>query len=104
MCSCISIKMHTAVRSRVTEVVPDQKIVWHVLDNYFSFTQDETEWKDTKIIFDIAKKGKKTELRFTHQGLTAAYECYDACSTAWTNLIQETLPRMISSGNGKRNK
>jgi hypothetical protein len=86
---------------KVTEVVPDQKIVWHVLDNYFSFTQDETEWKDTKIVFDIAKKGEKTELRFTHRGLTSAYECYDACSTAWTNLIQETLPRLIASGNGK---
>lgn len=87
---------------RITEVQPNQKVVWHLLDNYFSFTEDATEWKDTKIVFDITKKGEKTELRFTHQGLTPAYECYDACSTAWTNLIQETLRKTITAGKGKQ--
>src|ERR1700674_4340681 len=56
-------------KMRLTEVVPGKKVVWLCLDNYFNFTEDKTEWKGTKVIFDIAKKGDRTELRFTHQGL-----------------------------------
>src|SRR6202451_855642 len=49
---------------KVTEMVPNKKVVWHVLDNYFSFTQDKSEWKGTDVVFEIAKKGDKTEVRF----------------------------------------
>src|SRR5574338_424048 len=41
---------------KIVEFVPDQKVVWHVLDNYFNFTQDKTEWTGTRISFEIAKK------------------------------------------------
>jgi hypothetical protein len=44
---------------KIIEFVPDQKIAWHVVDNYFNFTKDKKEWTDTKIIFEIEKKGKK---------------------------------------------
>ncbi len=54
---------------KITELVPNKKVVWHVLDNYFSFTKDKTEWKDTEITFEISKKGDKTEIHFTHRGL-----------------------------------
>ena len=33
-----------------------------------NFTEDDTEWKDTDIVFDIARVGGRTELRFTHVG------------------------------------
>src|SRR5690349_15513751 len=45
---------------KLTEVVPEKKVVWEILDNYFSFTQDKHEWVGNKIIFDIIPKGKKT--------------------------------------------
>jgi len=67
---------------KVIELVPNKKIVWSVLDNYFKFTKDKSEWKGTKIIFDIGKKDNKTEMRFTHQGLVPAYECYEICRDA----------------------
>jgi hypothetical protein len=38
---------------KLIEVVPNKKVVWLILDNYFKFTQDETEWKGTTVIFDI---------------------------------------------------
>lgn len=86
---------------RVIEVVPDQKIVWLVLNNHFNFTNDSTEWKGTKIIFEISQKNSHTELRFTHLGLTSAYECYEICFDAWTNYITDSLQRLIATEKGK---
>jgi Activator of Hsp90 ATPase homolog 1-like protein len=54
-------------RQKVIEVVPDEKVVWDVLDAHLSFAQDKTDWNGTKVIFEIARKGEKTEVRFTHQ-------------------------------------
>ncbi len=39
---------------KITEFVPGKKIVWHVLQNYFKFTKDTTEWTGTDIVFEIA--------------------------------------------------
>ncbi|WP_423147319.1 SRPBCC family protein [Rubrolithibacter danxiaensis] len=87
-------------KMKVTELVPDKKVVWHVIDNHFKFTEDETEWKDTYIIFDIAEKGDKTELQFTHQGLVPEYECFQICHDAWTHYIQGSLKDLIMTGKG----
>jgi len=29
---------------RITELVPEMKVAWLVLDNYFNFIEDKTEW------------------------------------------------------------
>jgi len=88
---------------KVVEFVPSRKVVWSVLQNYFSFTRDETEWTDTKISFEIAKKGDQTELRFTHIGLVPHYECYDACSDGWHTYINGSLRDLIVTGAGQPN-
>jgi len=36
---------------KITEFIPGKKVAWLVLDNYFDFTEDKTEWKGTKINF-----------------------------------------------------
>jgi hypothetical protein len=54
--------------------VPGKKVVWRVLQNEFNFIKDKTEWNGTDVIFDITKKGDKTEVCFTHAGLVPAYE------------------------------
>jgi len=64
-------------KQKITEFVPGKRVVWHVLDADLRFVQDRDEWKGTDIVFEIAKKGDKTELRFTHRGLATAYECYN---------------------------
>jgi hypothetical protein len=90
-------------KMKLIEVVPDKKIVWQVLDNYFSFTQDQSEWKGDKVIFEISTKGDKTEVRFTHLGLVPQYECYSACVNGWTQYIQDSLLSLITTGKGHPN-
>ncbi|MXV50132.1 SRPBCC domain-containing protein [Pedobacter sp. HMF7647] len=90
-------------KMRLTEVVPFKKIVWLVLENYFSFTKDDTEWTGTKVVFEITEKDGKTQLKFTHYGLVPEYECYEACRQGWTNYIQESLQSLITTGKGKPN-
>ena len=90
-------------KMRLIEVVPEKKIVWLVLDNHFNFTKDQNEWKGDKIIFEIAKKGDKTELRFVHEGLVPEYECFDACYDGWSNYIKKSLRNLITTGKGQPN-
>jgi uncharacterized protein YndB with AHSA1/START domain len=90
-----------AAKMKLVEVIPNQKVVWLVVDNYFQFTKDKKEWTGNKIIFDITNKGDKTELRFTQQGLVPAYECYDVCSSGWGNYINKSLYSLITTGKGQ---
>jgi hypothetical protein len=82
---------------KLIELVPGQKVVWLVLDNYFKFTNDKSEWKGTKIVFDIAQKDNQTEIRFTHEGLVPQYECYEICREAWTNYTHKSLRNLIAT-------
>ena len=88
---------------KLTEVIPDQKVVWWVMDNYFNFTKDKSEWKDTTISFEITRKDDKTQIRMTHHGLVPDYECYDICQDSWTNYMQHSLRDLIMTGKGKPN-
>jgi hypothetical protein len=91
-------------KMKLIEVIPDQKVVWLVEENYFSFTNDKSEWTGTKIIFGITKKGNKTQLTFIHDGLVPEYECYDVCSNAWGSYINESLLSLITTGEGHVSK
>ncbi|OQP44517.1 ATPase [Niastella yeongjuensis] len=88
---------------KLTEVVPDKKVVWQVLDNYFNFTQDEHEWKGDTIIFEITSTGNKTLLQFTQIGLTPENECYEVCEKGWGNYIDGSLYKLITTGKGMPN-
>lgn len=90
-------------KMRLIEVVPDQKVVWLVLNNHFNFISDQNEWKNTKISFEIEKKGDKTHLFFTHIGLTPADECYKVCFNAWTDYITNSLRNLVTAGKGHPN-
>lgn len=88
---------------KIIQSEPGKKVVWHILDAYFSFTVDEAEWKGTKVIFDISKKGGMTEVRVTHAGLLPENECYDVCSAGWTTYINGSLRSLIATGKGQPN-
>ncbi|MBC7813454.1 MAG: SRPBCC domain-containing protein [Burkholderiales bacterium] len=86
---------------KITEFVPGQKVMWHVMDSQINFVSDKTEWKDTDIVFEISRKGDRTELRFTHVGLVPVIECYGACSDAWGFYIRNSLFGLITTGKGE---
>ena len=88
---------------KVAEMVPNQRVVWLVVDNYFNFTEDKTEWTNTKIVFEISTRGNKTEIRFTHEGLVPTYECFDVCSNAWGSYVNGSLQNLIAIGKGRPN-
>jgi hypothetical protein len=87
----------------IKELVPGRKVVWHVAEAKLNFVEDKTEWNGTDIVFEIARKGDKTELRFTHVGLVPAFECYGGCSGAWGFYINDSLRSLITTGKGDPN-
>jgi hypothetical protein len=89
---------------RVTEFIPNEKVVWLVVDNHMNFVEDQTEWVGTTIVFEIASKGDQTEVRFAHQGLVPQYECFDVCSNAWGSLMHGSLASLITTGTGQPDK
>jgi anti-sigma regulatory factor (Ser/Thr protein kinase) len=91
-------------RIQVTELVAGERVAWRVLDNYFDFTQDKAEWKDTEIRFEITARDGKTEIRFTHVGLVPEYECFDVCSNSWGFYLYTSPRALIRTGRGLPNK
>ncbi len=89
-------------KQRIVEMIPDQKVVWLVTESQINYVEDKREWTDTKICFEITKEGNKTRLRFTHLGLDPDIECFDSCSNSWSQLIQQSLFCLITTGEGKR--
>lgn len=90
-------------KMKLIEVIPGKKVVWLVMENYFKFTKDKSEWTGNKIIFEITERDNKTEIRFTQLGLVPGYECYDICQNAWSTYIQKSLQGLITTGKGMPN-
>ena len=86
---------------KLIEVIPASKLVWLVTQSRLNFIKDKDEWTGTKIVFEIEETDGKSELRFTHQGLVSGIECYDACTNAWSQYIQQSLKNLINTGVGQ---
>jgi hypothetical protein len=81
---------------KLLEVIPDKKVVWLITKSELSFVDKKHEWTGTKVIFDIIEKSGKTQLVFTHEGLTQEFECYDSCAPAWTEYLRNKLLPLIN--------
>ncbi|MCW2133056.1 SRPBCC family protein [Arthrobacter sp. VKM Ac-2550] len=88
---------------RITELVPAKKVAWLVLDSYLSFIHDKEEWTGTTVNFELFERDGLTQLRFTHEGLLPAHECFDVCSDAWGEYINGSLRHLITTGSGLPN-
>jgi hypothetical protein len=92
---------HHYSKQKVTEFVPGKKVVWQVVDSRLNFVEDKSEWTGTTITFEIARRGDRTEVCFTHVGLVPDHECYGACSNAWGSYINGSLRNLITKGEGR---
>ena len=81
---------------RVTGLAPNKRVTWLVLDNHFTFVENQDEWKDTQITFEIAAADGQTQVRFAHLGLAPEFECFEVCSNAWVSLINGSLRTLIT--------
>ena len=90
-------------KMKIIELIPNKKVVWEVMDNFFSFTKDKNEWKGNKLVFEITPVDEKTQLQFTQIGLVPDYECFDICENAWNTYIQKSLYSLITEGVGQPN-
>ena len=89
-------------KQRIVELIPDKKVVWLVTESLFNYTENISEWTGTKISFDITTLNNRTQLRFTHFGLVPEIECFDGCSTSWSQLIKQSLFSLITTGKGRQ--
>ncbi|MFC9558197.1 SRPBCC domain-containing protein [Agromyces sp. NPDC056965] len=87
-------------RMRITDVEHDRRIIWLVVDNFFAFVEDQSEWVGDRIQFDIAAEGDGARVTFTQHGLVPDLECYDVCSNAWVFFVRESLRRLAEDGEG----
>lgn len=85
---------------RITEVAPDARIVWRVLDAELTFVRDRDEWRGTEMVFEVSREGDQTRVRFTHRGLLPRFECFGACSGAWGRYVGASLKALIETGRG----
>jgi hypothetical protein len=86
---------------RISELVPGQKVVWETTDASLGSFENKAEWIGTRVVFEIAKKGADTEVRFTHRGLVPSFQCYGDCSGAWGFFVGESLRSLITTGQGR---
>ena len=94
-------------KQRIVEMIPGKKVVWLVTESNINYAEDKREWTDTKISFEISEQDNKsdsyrTQLRFTHLGLVPEIECFDSCSNSWSQLIQQGLFGLITTGKSKK--
>jgi hypothetical protein len=82
---------------RVDELARGQRVVWLTTDADLPFAADPAEWVGTRQVFDIAPVADGTELRFTHEGLVPELDCYESCSTAWSQLVRTRLRERIGA-------
>jgi hypothetical protein len=71
----------TFVDFRVSEVIPNRKIVWQVTDCNLPWLKDKKEWNGTEVVWEHSAANGTTSLHMLHRGLVPDVECYAACES-----------------------
>jgi Activator of Hsp90 ATPase homolog 1-like protein len=84
---------------RIAELDPNEKIVWEVIDAFQSWVKNTSEWKGTKIVWEIKREKNGVSIDMAHKGLVPL-ECYNRCKIGWNYLTQESLSKFLTDGKG----
>ena len=90
----------TFVDFKISEVIPEKKIIWLVTDCNLHWIDDKKEWKNNEVIWSLTEKDGKTTIDFVHKGMTPENECYETCKPGWTHHIKDSLIKLIEDGKG----
>jgi hypothetical protein len=91
----------TWVRFKITEHVPGKRIRWFVLDCNLHWLNNNKEWKDTEILWEISSVGDSTRIDMTHIGLVPGIECFEDCNKGWNHYINMSLYKLLTEGRGE---
>jgi hypothetical protein len=94
----------TFVDFKIDEVVPGKKVVWYVTNCNLHWIENKTEWKDTKVVWEVSSENGTTTVGMTHVGLTPNVECYNDCKVGWNGYIQKSLSSFMQNGKGLPDK
>ncbi|HTH57441.1 MAG TPA: SRPBCC domain-containing protein [Cyclobacteriaceae bacterium] len=91
----------TFVDFQISELVPNKKVVWDVIDCNLHWITNKKEWNGTKVVFEITPERNHAKIDFTHVGLVPGAECYSDCEVGWNGHLTDSLVSLINNGKGK---
>lgn len=90
----------TFVDFKISELLPDKKVVWQVMDCNLDWINNKKEWNGTEVVFELSGKNRSTQIDFTHVGLFPGVECYEDCEVGWDKHFTNSLEKFINEGKG----
>lgn len=90
----------TFVDFRVTEIVPNERIVWEVTDCHLHFIPNKKEWNDTRVVWEVSADDESASVRMTHIGLIPAHQCYQNCEQGWNFFLRQSLLKLLNENEG----
>jgi len=85
---------------KISEIIPNKKIIWDVIDAYQGWHDNHTEWVGTKIVWEVFHQNNGTEVKLTHIGLVPEFECFEKCSMGWDYLMENSLQKLLKDNQG----
>ena len=95
----------TYKRMKVIRAIPNELLEWSVKEaniDHEGFTKKD-EWVGTTIKWKIEESDAGSKIKFTHEGLVPAFECYEACQGGW-NYFLGSLKDFLNTGKGTPHK
>ena len=89
-----------SITVKVVAVVPNKKLAWLVTECHMVWLTNKSEWKNTKIVFEISEGKNQTRIDLTHVGLVPGIECYNVCETGWNQYVGKSIPELLTTGKG----
>jgi hypothetical protein len=91
----------TYVDFQISEIVPNNKVVWKVTDCNLHWIKAKKEWINTEVVFELSSENNKSKIDFTHVGLVPGVECYNDCEAGWNGHVTLSLANFINEGKGQ---